>query len=120
MSAPDALEILKVARARLDDPKNWGQGPRNKRADPTTCCLAEAIELSPAGKAREQACTAVIRAAKLEISRSLTNWNDAPERKHSEVIKVLDIAIERAAASARDATPLSADAAASPSGGTEL
>ncbi len=67
----------------LADPAKWGKGFAHKR--PGTFCVMEAIaECYP--EAMDPACERLC--AHVGDSR-LTNWNDAPERTHSEILAAL-------------------------------
>jgi hypothetical protein len=89
------VEILKAARERLTNPDVWGKGRRSYDRPLETCCVAEAIEeCAPAGPDRKLAVAAVYNAAGLDWNDDkITEWNDAPERTHGDVLKTLDLAI---------------------------
>ncbi len=92
----EALDILKAARARIADPKDWGKGARFERPVFETCCAAEAIEeASPhAGKERLRAYRALERAAGISSEwGGIPKWNDQPKRTHAEVIAAFNLAI---------------------------
>ena len=95
----DALDILIAARAKVADPKDWGKGSRGynnyKGRSPRSCCAAEAIEeCIPWTEARKSAFRAFHNAAGLEDKfGKIVDWNDAPERTHSEVLATFDLAI---------------------------
>ena len=93
----DTLGILKAARAKIADPKNWGKGPRPQMngwpgRGLRTCCAAEAIEEIGA-RSNLAAYRALKNAAGLEFNDRIIDWNDAPERTHAEVIAAFNLAI---------------------------
>lgn len=98
------VDVLKNARALIDDPKKWGQGLGFSRPD--TFCAAEAIEkvtrVSPLtndneyGKmvdARKRAFTALEKATgwRGQGLDSVTRWNDT--NTHETVLAGFDKAI---------------------------
>jgi hypothetical protein len=88
----DALDILKAARAKIADPKDWGKGRRRESRPLHTCCAAEAIEeVSLDLLERERAFRALKNAA--GIDADIIGWNDHLERTHSEVRAAFDLAI---------------------------
>lgn len=96
----DAIDILKVARARIADPLNWGKGPRSRHNEwpgrgLNTCCASEAIEeVQSWGPERARAYRALEHAAGLKAGwDKLPIWNDASERTHAEVLAAYDLAI---------------------------
>ena len=93
----DALDILKAARAKIADPKDWGQLCRPARLCQNTYCVGEAVEESCPPESimeRRRAIRALYNAAGLDIGWGvLVDWNDAPERTHSEVLATFDLAI---------------------------
>lgn len=91
----EAIEILTVARAKIAIQKTWGKGRRIRDRPLETCCAAEAIEeSSPCGDERRRALRAFMNAAGIESEwGALTDWNDAPERAHQEVIATFNLAI---------------------------
>lgn len=96
-----ALNILKRARTKIADPKDWGQGMRQSRDNFNSCCAAEAIEEScpyapeAALKERRRAIRAIYHAAGLDWENGvvLTKWNDAPGRAHADVMVAFNLAI---------------------------
>jgi hypothetical protein len=92
----DAKAILKAARDRISDPGEWGKGRRNYDRPMHTCCVAEAVELSPVGPERRRAFRFLYEAAGLDQGEEfgIVDWNDALERTHDDVIKALNLAIE--------------------------
>jgi hypothetical protein len=96
------LPVLIKARAKIADPAKWGKGKRYFDRPVETCCAAEAIEeiatLSTRWFARRRAAFDAFRKA-ADIPDSwgaLTDWNDAPERTHAEVLAAFDKAIASA------------------------
>jgi hypothetical protein len=101
---PDALEILVIARDKIADPKDWGQGARPYRGNFNSCCAAEAIDewrrpstgflaFDPVElRERKRAVRALLYAAGLENSwAAVVNWND--HSSHREVIAAFNLAI---------------------------
>ena len=109
-------EILRGARRILTDPKRWVQGYYACDVHGYRCevghhnairfCLAGAIGLygHPGHKADAVSIAVPVlkRVLGIDPIDSLTKWNDAPERTHTEVLAALDAAISLAE---REATP---------------
>lgn len=107
MAEPSTRDVLRCARALITKPECWtqhalGRGPADApRAptDPAACswCAAGAIVraglLLNAGDVLTQDAYEAATRALPEKSLSLMSWNDAPDRKHAEVIKVFNRAI---------------------------
>lgn len=94
MSKRTVLQILKAARAKIADPKDWGKGLRGYDRSCETSCAAEAISSFGDGYYHgdsTQAFLALISAAGKPYH--IQDWNDAPERTHAEVIAAFDRAI---------------------------
>jgi hypothetical protein len=94
----EPIKILKAARVRIASPEAWGKGRRNYDRPIDSCCIAEAVEEAGAFPGlfyeRKRAMRAVYDAAGLERGYDvITEWNDAPERTHDEVLKTLNLAI---------------------------
>ncbi len=88
------LPWLIKSRAKIAIPGNWGKGMRRVRLNFSSYCAAEAIEETvPYGPIRGRCFEAIHRAADTE---SISKWNDAPERTHTEVLAVFDKAIGEA------------------------
>jgi len=85
----DALNILKSARAKIANPEDWGKGRRGLDRPRETYCAAEAIETTSHSAERMRAYRALGYASGINI----TEWNDAPERTHAEVIAAFNLAI---------------------------
>jgi hypothetical protein len=94
MRTMEALDILKVARARVATPEMWGKGRRNKDRPMDTCCLAEAFDTSPTGPEYRRAIRAMHHAIGVDdLWGELIAWNDAPERTHDEILAAFNLAI---------------------------
>lgn len=91
----EALDILKSARERIAKAEHWGKGLRAVDRPLGTCCAAEAIEESdmPCSDGRVPAYRALLHAAGPPDDVRITEWNDAPERTHAEVIAAFNLAI---------------------------
>jgi hypothetical protein len=89
----DALNILKSARAKIANPEDWGKGRRGLDRPRETYCAAEAIETTSHSAERMRAYRALSCAAGTDIDLNITEWNDAPERTHAEVIAAFNLAI---------------------------
>lgn len=93
----DTVAVLIAARAKIENPENWGKGRRNHGRRMETCCAAEAIEEVPEAEdlAVRKGAFAAFRAAAGFTDRwgSFVDWNDAPERTHAEVLSAFDRAI---------------------------
>jgi hypothetical protein len=97
----DVLEILQSAREKIANPENWGKGMRTIDRPYKTCCAAEAIEDCSLGiehdatlmRTRVRAYQAIANVAGLDRNGMLSQWNDAPERTHREVLAAFDLAI---------------------------
>jgi hypothetical protein len=110
---PTPHAILRSARDRLADPLRWLDGDRDHEAvnGAGRGCLpwdAAAVRwdlwgaIGAAGgtpRATDIAVQHVARAAGLLLCdiTSLSDWQDAPERTHAQILAVLDAAIEAAA-----------------------
>lgn len=97
------LEILVAARKRIENPKDWGKGPRGvgfNRRPLSTCCAAEAIEeVSPQQFETRIAAFRILRCAigaAPDRLDAIVEWNDAPDRTHAVVLAAYDRAIEAA------------------------
>lgn len=95
----DAVDILKAARAKIARPEDWGKGRRVYDRPRETCCAAEAIGEATSyslwdDENRKSTYSAFYNAAGLDWEvDSLAEWNDAPERTHTEVLAAFDLAI---------------------------
>jgi hypothetical protein len=96
------LPVLIRARQRIAEPKNWGKGRRGYDRPVETCCASEAIEESWGAQKwslRSAAFRRLYAAASLDYAdkrQNIPDWNDAPERTHTEVLAAFDRAIEAA------------------------
>jgi hypothetical protein len=94
-------DVLTAARKLIETPAMWGKGMRGispNRRPMNTCCAAEAIEtVDPhwGSKTRRAAFDIFIKANGISDAqfRAFTDWNDAPERTHAEVLAAFDRAI---------------------------
>jgi hypothetical protein len=94
------IQILDKAIEKIADPAKWGKGVRGnepgKDRPLDTCCAAEALEDAEKEHGRGnlvRVLKIVYCAAGLEWRYdAITNWNDAPERTHAEVIAALRLA----------------------------
>lgn len=100
-------EILIAAKARIDSPEKWCQGTYYRNEDGVACPRDHARSLCSVGallfvSPSEHESDVVIRCLSDVIDRSVTAWNDAPERTHPEVMAAFDraiaIALEKEAA----------------------
>jgi hypothetical protein len=92
------LPVLIKARALIADPAKWGQGSRVLDRPIATCCASEAIEEAADVRARRVAALDAFRssAGLSDDAASISDWNDAPERTHAEVLAAFDKAIASA------------------------
>jgi hypothetical protein len=104
-----AVDLLKSAKAKLE--KGWCQGAGARDSDGCSVamsgpnavcwCLSGAmwatIAASP-GEYGDKAEDAAWLALQRTVGISIVDWNDAPFREKSEVLKVMDLAIEKAGA----------------------
>ena len=116
----EAREVLVAARAIIAEPERWTQGAPAKvtqdgclvpvyQADATCWCMTGAIELAWLrqnldGKVKDKAEAAIwsVLFERAEINscviwgarRHIQLWNDNKERRHPEVLDLLDAAIE--------------------------
>ena len=109
-----ALEILKAARERIANPENWLQGDFALTADgektnedspyATKFCAVGAIYADEPYNGFESAfalaeAIETLHYTDLAFNRTrpagafVSDWNDKPERKHSEVLAAYDLAI---------------------------
>lgn len=99
MKQATALDLLKRGRAKIANPDDWGKGMRFARENKGTCCAAEAIEesegyMTASHSERRLAIRALRNTSNCEDGwGGLTNWNDAPERTHAEVMAAFNLAI---------------------------
>lgn len=93
-------EILIAARALIDTPEKWVKGAFALHTDHGTCyCLAGALLKATPGDIFNEDFAAAGTVLKKAINSPSADfrlhlWNDAPERTHSEVLAVVDRAIE--------------------------
>ena len=98
------LKLLKKARARIANEKNWCKNEskqyaliKGKRV--VQFCMLGSIQPSPTGSSRDvyESARAVLADAIYKLSRGrtdhITGWNDSPRRTHAQVLKAFDIAI---------------------------
>src|SRR5262245_59984374 len=89
------LDILIAARSKLARPEQWWNG----RAGPTTgfhtVCLMGAVSLTchDKGDAFYEPALLALRSVIGPIPGLLSEWNDAPGRRHSEILAAFDAAI---------------------------
>lgn len=99
-----ALEILTGARALLSDKGAWTKGESWRTADgePTmirerAACFCVYGAIAAHVPTHTKSNVAANRLIEEVVGYPCANeWNDAPERKHSEVLEALDKAIELA------------------------
>jgi hypothetical protein len=94
------LPVLIEARARIADPLMWGKGKRGASRPFDTYCASEAIRVGTVELSlplQRSARALFCQAIGIDISDSIPDWNDAPERTHADVLAAFDEAIERAA-----------------------
>lgn len=102
-----SLQILQCARELISDPKHWTKEAtaRDKYGEPTwphsklSCsyCMLGAVEKCAAQNFREEAtAVAYLNRAIPTKAGYIANYNDAPRRKHSQVLRVFDKAIKLA------------------------
>lgn len=90
-------DVLKDAREWLSDPEHWCKGSLGSREEGHTCLLGALLTSSRPDTEEEQAAvTVVIKIIRALYGRSTLGFNDDPDTKHEDVLKVLDAAIERA------------------------
>lgn len=102
MGESAVVTVLERARAILVMPGVWCSGgselfdEAGKRLLSKRCCLWEAIRR--AAEVDEGLYGRLRGDARWELGSdvaAITSWNDRPGRTHAEVIRVLDVAIER-------------------------
>lgn len=81
----NTLTVLINARKLIEKPENWGQWFRSR-------CAGEAI-VDAGGEWTGKHGFALAAAIGLSIPHHIPTWNDAPGRKHSEVLAAFDKAI---------------------------
>ena len=99
MANPEIVQILQKAKNLIETPNTWIQGAWSKGSGRDECfCLAGAIGRScrtsgiyKGFRMFEGILHGICVAAKIP---NVARWNDVLGRKHSEVIEVLDKAIE--------------------------
>lgn len=99
-----ALELLTETRALLSKPEAWTKGeswrtvdgePTNLRERAACFCVYGALDFVHPGTSSARAnATSLLEDAVGTLYAH--EWNDAPERTHSEVLEALDKAIELA------------------------
>ena len=98
--AAQLIADLKAVRALLAEPTAWTKGamsrdkqgsPEYPRASPTVCWCALGAITTRSPLAREQ----LRQELGFDTDWQITEWNDAPERTHSDVITLLDTTIAR-------------------------
>lgn len=100
MTNARTIAILTEARAKIADPRNWGQGARYKRINGLSCCASEAIqdatiidEQKPANLVLSDRRAAYIALGNAIGDPRIVDWNDAPSRTHAEVLAAFTRAI---------------------------
>jgi hypothetical protein len=88
------VDVLRAAREKIADPKDWGQGLRRNRQNFETCCAAEAIEaVETKRQFRIQAFAEVLKHTTGRNSQGpITQWNDT--NPHEVVLAAFDAAIK--------------------------
>jgi hypothetical protein len=93
--ALSVAEVLRRAKQKLVNPKNWWRGgPGGVGYE----CVGLAIMSSGDRLQAQVACNVLARVIRTTPgdSQAIYRWNDAPGRKHAEVMAALDRAIELA------------------------
>lgn len=100
-------DILRAARARIEDPKNWQQGwyastadgRRTMGSDPDAACFCAYGALDNAGASESGEISALLEAAAVRLfNQDLIDVND--QEGHAAVLQVFDAAIAAAEAEA--------------------
>ena len=96
------VNLLSVVRTYLEDPKNWKQGAFGLEEGRPSCVHGALMKLSTSPEmdaAYSRACDAIFKtlddAGLRDSNRGLASFNDHPERKHEEIIQLLDNTILR-------------------------
>lgn len=90
------VEVLRAARELLSEPERWTKGLFCRVVDGWHCCcvMGAFVAVCPTDIAFH--CSLFRRAAGVPDEMPLSEWNDAPERTHAEVLAAFDKAIELA------------------------
>lgn len=84
------VEVLRAARAKIDTPEKWAQGPDLDRPVGRRCAAVALIEAADS-EAVELACERIIERI---TGRNIVVWNDDPATDHAAVLAVFDMAID--------------------------
>jgi coenzyme F420-reducing hydrogenase delta subunit len=104
----DTVEVLTKARALIDCPERWCRGGlalRDRMGGVLAMCAMGACYYAANETFHDQmdAVSELRKAIGLPKGRAISDWNDAPERTHSEVLAAFDKAIELAKADKKGA-----------------
>jgi hypothetical protein len=97
-----ALEALIKARAEIAEPARWTQKAYRRDATGEMCTQADAVCWCAAGAVRQVsggynfASKPALKVLVSVVGGQVERWNDAPERKHAEVLAAFDTAIAKA------------------------
>lgn len=107
----EVVDVLRRARARIEDPAKWYQGAHRDDSefsgDDCAVCLDGAVQWAICGypnapiKSHDEGRTywrTIRRLQRTLEVENVSDWNDAPERTHAEVLAAFDRAIELAEA----------------------
>jgi hypothetical protein len=83
-----AADIAREAARLVARPGGWWQGPEGSCEDGSRVCALLAIDAAARGD--EQLLNIVWDAARCRTDGMLIGWNDAPERKQSDVVELFE------------------------------
>lgn len=91
----EVTDFLLEAKGLIDSPEKWIKGSFRKNG--CYCMLGALLEVVGKDYAWDKACTLIENTLVREKAFScyMPEFNDAPETTHDDVMKIMDLAIER-------------------------
>lgn len=87
-------EFIRAVRAKIDTPEKWCKGDFST-PDGRHCLAGAALAVISAEGMPSCIEPSVAKILGFKVMHDITQWNDAPERTHAEVLARLDEVINR-------------------------